>query len=105
MAYDANSVDTLVNFIQDGWRAKRITFRYFGDGKRRPMVHRFEVRGGVSFMDLMAENVTQNNALLRRLTAHKIRPRGKSITQQLPYSEQPIRSPLRSTDDIEPRSP
>lgn len=49
--------------------AKRVTYRQYGlHGElRRPMIHRFEVPGGVSVTALMAENITRENSLLKRL--------------------------------------
>lgn len=50
-------------------RAKRVTYRQYGlHGElRRPMIHRFEVPGGVSTMYLMAENIMCENLLLKAL--------------------------------------
>jgi hypothetical protein len=49
---------------------RNITFRRYGlNGElKRAMHHRFEVKGGVSMVSLIAENVTRNNELLRRLS-------------------------------------
>ena len=50
-------------------RAKRVTYRQYGlrGELRRPMIHRFEVPGGVSMTHLIAENVTRENSLLKAL--------------------------------------
>lgn len=50
--------------------AKRITFRRYGPHgeMRRPMIHRFEVRGGVSYAESAAEFLFLTNPLLRALS-------------------------------------
>lgn len=54
-----------------GWsmHAKRVTYRRYGlNGElRRPMIHRFEVRGGEPVTQLMANSIMQTNGLLKRL--------------------------------------
>lgn len=47
-----------------------VTWRRYGlSGElRRPMVHRFEVKGGDKLIALVAENVTRSNALFHRLS-------------------------------------
>lgn len=59
----------LGNVMRHSLHAKRVTFRKYGlaGEKRRPMFHRFEVKGGVSVASLMADNILQSNTLLRRL--------------------------------------
>lgn len=49
--------------------AKRVTWRRCGKNgeARRPMVHRFEVAGGATLIDVMAANITRNSSLLSRL--------------------------------------
>jgi hypothetical protein len=49
--------------------AKRVTFRYYGDLKqhRRPMIHRFEVKGGMPITSVIAENIMRSSPLLQRL--------------------------------------
>lgn len=51
--------------------AKRVTFRTYGvnNEQRRPMMHRFEVKGGVSIASVMADNLTTASTLLKRLKA------------------------------------
>jgi hypothetical protein len=60
---------TFTDLITHMWTGKRVTFRVHGQhGElRKPMVHRFEVPGGISVSELMAQNVTKENALLKRL--------------------------------------
>jgi hypothetical protein len=50
-------------------RRRNITFRRYGfNGElKRPMFHRFEVKGGVSVLDLLTDNITRCNGLLMRL--------------------------------------
>ncbi len=59
----------LIEHVQKAWGMRRVTFRTYGmNGEhRRPMFHRFEVKGGVRVLDLIAENVARNNSLLRAL--------------------------------------
>jgi hypothetical protein len=60
---------TALDFLSDVWRRPHITFRIHGDkGQyRKPMYHRFNVKGGASLVDIMAQNVTRHNALYDRL--------------------------------------
>lgn len=64
------SVIGRVSELFNGAMSRRcVTFRYYGpnNSRRRPMFHRFEVKGGFTRWDLMAENVVKHNALFRRL--------------------------------------
>lgn len=94
---DSKSFSDFANFTGWMWTAKRITFRHYGNGNKRPMYHRFEVRGGVSLSMLMAENVTKSNALFRRLQgAGKLgsyETKGVAIHETLCYGEQPAAFP------------
>lgn len=49
--------------------AKRVSWRRYGlnGEKRRPIVHRFEVKGGATMMDAFVENLTRNNLLFEAL--------------------------------------
>lgn len=46
-----------------------VTFRYYGpnNSRRRPMFHRFEVKGGVTLIEAFADNIVKHNVLYRRL--------------------------------------
>lgn len=50
-------------------RRRCVTFRYYGPNKslRRPMFHRFEVKGGFTMMEAFADNIVKSNALFRAL--------------------------------------
>lgn len=60
---------TFADFIGDTMHSKRVTFRSHGkNGElRKPMVHRFRVKGGISLLELMVQNVTNCNSLFQRL--------------------------------------
>lgn len=53
--------------------APRVTYRRHGKDEelRRPLIHRFAVRGAKSVSCLIAENITRSNSLLARLQARK----------------------------------
>ncbi len=53
------------------FHAKRVTYRCYGkNGElRRPMIHRFEVKGGCTVGAIVANNVTRSNPLFKRLQA------------------------------------
>jgi hypothetical protein len=66
------TIVTSCGITADAWkffRQRRVTYRTYGlhGEKRRPMFHRFEVKGGVTPLDVMAENVIRHNALFRAL--------------------------------------
>lgn len=48
---------------------KRVSFRVYGDRKqyRRPIIHRFDIKGGATVAAVMAENVIRHNSLFRAL--------------------------------------
>jgi hypothetical protein len=61
--------------VTRAWRGlstrRRVSYRRYGlNGEhRRPIVHRFDIKGGDTMMDLIKASITQSNPLLRRLMA------------------------------------
>lgn len=63
-----SELDELVN----SWRRKCITYRVYNGGKsRRPMYHRFEVKGGTTPIQAMTENIYKTSPLLQSLVRGK----------------------------------
>lgn len=62
-------VEYFADIVTKCFRDRVVTWRRYGlnGEKRRPMIHRFEVPGGDTRLDIMRENITTDNALLRRL--------------------------------------
>lgn len=64
---------TFAQFVSKTWddsfKRPRVSYRRYGlNGEyRRPIIHRFDIKGGDTVMDLMTENITRSNSLLRRL--------------------------------------
>lgn len=59
-----------VSELWNGAMSRRcVTFRYYGpnNSRRRPMFHRFEVKGGFTMMEAFADNIAKHNSLFRRL--------------------------------------
>lgn len=56
-------------FVIDRFSRRCITWRRYGkNGElRRPMVHRFEVKGGDKLSVLLVANLTANNQFFKRL--------------------------------------
>ena len=61
----------LAELMDSALHRPRVSFRRYGlNGEhRRPIFHRFDIKGGATLAQLMVENVTKNNSLLKRLRA------------------------------------
>lgn len=63
---------TLVTAAWSDMRTRpRVSYRRYGlNGEHsRPIIHRFDIKGGDTMMDLFKANFTSSNQLLRRLMA------------------------------------
>ena len=56
-------------YLSNLMRDKRVTYRRHGvNGElRKPMMHRFPVKGGVSVLDAMADQIYQTSPILKLL--------------------------------------
>lgn len=64
------SISDIVSKVLRGNDTRKVvTFRRFGQSGelKRPMFHRFEVKGGITRNELLAESIYRNNSLLQRL--------------------------------------
>lgn len=61
--------NSLSNILRCAWTRPRVSFRYYGPNNesRRPIFHRFDIKGGATMLDAMRENIVRHNALYRRL--------------------------------------
>lgn len=59
----------VTEYFQSYLSARRVSFRVYGDrGQyRRPIVHRFPIKGGATIAEAMVENVVSHNSLFNRL--------------------------------------
>ena len=67
MAYrEPKTLEEIVSFALNG---KRVSWRAYGmhGERRRPMIHRFPVKGGDTVAEVMKENLTRTCALLETL--------------------------------------
>lgn len=48
-------------------RRRCYSYRYFGNGNKRVLRHRFEVKGGLTAVEIMADNICKSNPLLERV--------------------------------------
>lgn len=63
---DAKSFSQMLHWVMN---AKRVSYRRHGNhGElKRPMMHRFEVKGGETLVQALSRNLEYRNTLLQRL--------------------------------------
>lgn len=61
---------TFSELVNHAYSAQRVTYRIHGmHGElRKPMFHRFPVRGGISMRDAMIDTISMRNPLFEKLS-------------------------------------
>jgi len=55
------------DFMNSTFHRRCWSYRYYGNGKKRALRHRFEVKGGFTTLEVMADNISKSNPLFERL--------------------------------------